>query len=71
MGGGGGAGKRKGHGGKHDNNVNVMSLFLPKRKERNSLSYLYVAGSEGSCMGCVHGNEVCKGQWRVTLFKEF
>ena len=40
-------------------------------KGNNEYAYLYVARSEGPCVECVHGNEACKGQWRLTLFKEF
>ena len=33
-------------------------------KGNDLYTYLYVAGSEGLCMGHVQGNEVYKGQWR-------
>ncbi|KAJ8432415.1 hypothetical protein Cgig2_013829 [Carnegiea gigantea] len=33
-------------------------------KGNDEYAYLYVAGSEGPCVGWVHGNEAYKGQWR-------
>ena len=40
-------------------------------KWNDEYAYLSVARSEGPCVGRVHRNEACKGQWRLTLFKEF
>ncbi|KAJ8431233.1 hypothetical protein Cgig2_020778 [Carnegiea gigantea] len=33
-------------------------------KGNDEYTYLYVAGSEGPCVGGVHGNEACEEQWR-------
>ncbi|KAJ8443111.1 hypothetical protein Cgig2_030879 [Carnegiea gigantea] len=33
-------------------------------KENDEYAYLYVARSEGPCVGRVHGNEACEEQWR-------
>jgi len=33
-------------------------------KASDEYAYLYVAGSEGPCVGRVHGNEACEEQWR-------
>ncbi|KAJ8425362.1 hypothetical protein Cgig2_032878 [Carnegiea gigantea] len=33
-------------------------------KGNDEYAYLYVAGSEGSCVGRVYGNEACEEQWK-------